>query len=182
MFARIIVTAALVTSLSGCAVTDTAKDVFGSISNKISGIFSSSGSKDEGKAQSLPTERILLRGIRGDLPITVETADSLEEREIGLMYRDILKLGTGMLFVFDDELPRNFWMKDTRMPLDIIYYSSKKVVVSVVEGMMPCNEETTNQLCPLYPSGAAAMYALEVPAGFAQVNEIRIGDALVRGE
>lgn len=181
MIARLIVIVVLVTSLSGCAVTDTAKDVFGAIANKVSGIFSS-GSGDEGEAQSLPTERILLRGIRGDLPITVETADSVEEREIGLMYRDVLKLGTGMLFVFEDELPRNFWMKKTRIPLDIIYYSSKKEVVSIVENMLPCDEETTNQLCTLYPSGAAAMYALEVPAGFVQVNEIRIGDSMVRGE
>lgn len=177
MIFKFVTTVFLAASLSGCGVTDTAKDVFKSVGDKVSGIFSDD---ETGKPQELSTERILLRTSRGDLPLTLEIADKAEERTIGLMYRQSLSLGAGMLFVFPDEIQRSFWMKNTLIPLDIIFFSSKKKVVSVVENMLPCNEETTNQLCPLYYSGLPAMYALEVPAGFVAANGVTQGDELVR--
>ncbi len=180
MFPRLLLILALLISLSGCAITDTAKDVYHSLSSTVSGWFSSSAEKDP-DPQSLPTERILLHTYRGDLPLTVEIADSKEEREIGMMYRKIVPLGTGMLFVFDDEIARNFWMRKTYIPLDIIFFSSKKKVTSMVENMAPCDETVTNQLCTLYNSEFPAMYALEAPAGFIRANRIRVGDEMERG-
>lgn len=179
MFTRLVIIVLLIASVYFLAINDTGKQVFTSIRNTVSGIFSSSG--DEGEPQSLPTERILLHTRRGDLPLTVEIADSKDEREIGLMYRKTMPLGTGMLFVFEDEISRNFWMKKTYVPLDIIFFSSKKKVTSMVEGMMPCDETMTNQLCTLYNSEFPAMYALEAPAGFIQANGIQVGDEMQRG-
>ncbi len=179
MFTRLIVIALLLVSFYFLAITDTAKEVFGSIRNNVTGLFSSSGEDED--PQSLPTERILLRTRRGDLPLTVEIADSIEEREIGMMYRKTVTLGTGMLFVFEDEISRNFWMKKTYIPLDIIFFSSKKKVTSMVEGMIPCDETVTNQICTLYNSEFPAMYALEAPAGFIRANSIRVGDEMQRG-
>ena len=65
------------------------------------------------------------------IPIQAELAILPKEREVGLMYRDELKLGTGMLFVFKSATPREFWMKNTRIPLDIGYFSSDGVLKEI---------------------------------------------------
>ncbi|MBI4995008.1 DUF192 domain-containing protein [Candidatus Peregrinibacteria bacterium] len=142
--------------LSGCW----ANDIWYDISMKFSG---------DGK---LPEKKIELLTAAGKTELIVEVADSEEEREKGLMEREKLESGRGMLFIFEDEAPRNFWMKNTKIPLDIIFFSAKKEIVSFVEWMDPCK---TPQ-CPGYSSGMPAMYALEVPTGFIKEKAVRIGD------
>jgi uncharacterized membrane protein (UPF0127 family) len=67
----------------------------------------------------------------GKIPIQAELAILPKEREKGLMYRDELKPGTGMLFIFKSATPQKFWMKNTRIPLDIGYFSSDGVLKEI---------------------------------------------------
>ena len=104
---------------------------------------------------------IMLTSPEGDeLKLYVEVADDPDEREQGLMFRDHLPEETGMLFVFEEERPLTFWMKNTHIPLDIFYFDAQGNLVSMVT-MKPCKEEP----CRQYPSKGSAKYALEVNEG-----------------
>ena len=93
----------------------------------------------------------------------VEIADSPEEQATGLMHRTTLDADRGMLFIFPDASPRFFWMKNTLIPLDIIFFDAGKNVVSSAT-MAPCAADP----CPDTRSRRAAQYALELPAGTVQ--------------
>lgn len=95
--------------------------------------------------------------------VMVELAISDQERMTGLMNREELAENTGMLFVFEDEKVRSFWMKNTHIPLDIFFFDAQNSLVSHTT-MQPC--KTTD--CPFYTSFKPAMYALEMPAGSAE--------------
>lgn len=123
----------------------------------------------------LPTKQIVLQTAKDDYPLTVEIADSEEEREKGLMNRDNIEEGKGMLFVFADEAPRVFWMKNTKIPLDAIFFNGKKEVVSVIENMEPCRTPD----CKSYSSKKPAMYALELRAGFIKAYDVKVGDKMI---
>lgn len=105
---------------------------------------------------------------------SVEIADTREKQALGLMYRDRLPEGHGMLFVFQNDAPRSFWMKNTRIPLDIMYFSSELKLVSVA-GATPCRAVQ----CPGYPSAGPAMYVLELNAGKAAELGLVAGDEMV---
>lgn len=107
--------------------------------------------------------------------VPVETADDPEERARGLMDRDDLAPGTGMLFVFSEPQMLNFWMKNTRIPLEILYFDAEGMFVNVLS-MEPCEDDP----CPAYPSAALAQYALEVNPGFRDEHGIGIGWRLTR--
>jgi len=106
---------------------------------------------------------------------SVEIADDNDERLLGLMFRDAMAQDHGMLFIFPDEAPRAFWMKNTRIPLDIIYFNRELRLVSVAENARPCR----TQRCPGYPSAGPAMYVLELNAGKAAEMGLTEGDTLV---
>ncbi|MCH8478058.1 MAG: DUF192 domain-containing protein [Wenzhouxiangella sp.] len=107
----------------------------------------------------------------------VEIADTDETRTRGLMFRDELANNRGMLFIFSRDEPRSFWMRNTRIPLDIIYIDSDWRVVSIVHNARPCR---TRQ-CPSYPSTGPARYVLEVTAGHAQRLGLAPGDEVTVG-
>lgn len=88
----------------------------------------------------------------------VELARTPEEQQVGLMNRPVVE--KGMLFVFDGDQYRSFWMKNTLVPLDISFFDSTGAWVSSTR-MEPCVEEP----CAIYPSAKPAMYALELPVG-----------------
>jgi len=121
-------------------------------------------------------ESFTLHTQKGSFPLTLEIADDDEERRLGLMNRTELSLDDGMLFVFPDEQPRRFWMKDTLIPLDILYLDSTLTVVSLVEGMRPC----TGDPCSTYPSVKPASYALELQEGAIESYGVMVGDTLQR--
>lgn len=100
--------------------------------------------------------------------VRAEVASTSAQREEGLMYREEVAPGTGMLFVFDDEAIRSFWMKNTYVPLDIAYMDSSMRIVDIQQ-MEPRTEE-------LYESSDPAMFALEVPLGWFEEHGIREGD------
>lgn len=104
----------------------------------------------------------------------VEIADTQEKQALGLMFRDSLPDDHGMLFIFPREAPRSFWMKNTRIPLDIMYFGSDLALVSVSENAQPCRVRQ----CPGYPSAGPAKYVLELNAGKASELGVAPGDTL----
>lgn len=93
---------------------------------------------------------------------TVEVADDDAERSRGLMFRDELAADRGMLFVHEREEPQAYWMKNTRIALDILYFDAAARLVSQQRDVPPCS---LGDRCPPYPSAAPALYVLELNAG-----------------
>lgn len=99
--------------------------------------------------------------------IRAEIADDNAARMTGLMNRTELDPGTGMLFVFETEERLNFWMKNTRLPLDILFFDGDGSFVSRTT-MDPCLADP----CTLYPSAGPARFALEVNRGEKQTTKV----------
>ena len=108
----------------------------------------------------------------------VEIADDQEERARGLMFRDELATGTGMLFIHDRQEPQAYWMKNTRIPLDILYFDDSLALVSQRRDVPPCS---LGDRCPAYPSNAPARYVLELNAGEAARLELVDGARMALG-
>lgn len=104
--------------------------------------------------------------------VHVEIADNESKRETGLMYRNHLADDSGMIFVFQSSTRLNFWMKNTEIPLDMIFADATGKVVGIVRNAEPYTET---------PRGvnADAEYVLEVNGGFAAQHHIEPGDHLV---
>lgn len=102
----------------------------------------------------------------------VEVADSAQERARGLMYRLELCEKCGMLFVFQYPEQLSFWMRNTYIPLDIIFLDENGKITKINANTEPKNEEI------LYDSRSPAMYALEVNAGYSKANNIQDGDLI----
>ncbi|HEX6283102.1 MAG TPA: DUF192 domain-containing protein [Nitrososphaera sp.] len=106
--------------------------------------------------------------------VFVEVPDDLEESMRGLMFRKHLPWNAGMLFAYYEEKPRTFWMKNTLIPLDMIFVDGSSKIVEIKENVPPCAQDE----CPTYPSREPAQYVLEVNAGFAQEKGVKVGDRL----
>ena len=115
-----------------------------------------------------------LRGKR----FTVEIADTDASRSRGLMFRAELAPDHGMLFIHDREEPQAFWMKNTRIALDILYFDRHRRLVSAALRTPPC---TFGDRCPAYPSAGPALFTLEINAGVAERIGVAAGDELVFG-
>ena len=102
--------------------------------------------------------------------LQVEIADEEAELQRGLMERTALAEDAGMLFVFDQEQPLSFWMKDTLIPLSIAYISAEERIVDI-QDMQPLDETP-------HPSAEPAQYALEVNQGFFAEHNIGVGDVV----
>lgn len=109
-----------------------------------------------------------------DCGFLLEVADTPEERAIGLMGRESMERDQGMLFVFEEEQVLGFWMKNTLIPLDIIFIDSDQFVVDV-QNMRPEHEIAPEPL-PIYQSEGPALYAIEVNDGVAAECGIVPGD------
>ncbi|WP_220338315.1 DUF192 domain-containing protein [Wenzhouxiangella sediminis] len=110
---------------------------------------------------------------------SVEIADDDATRAQGLMFRDEMADDHGMLFIFPDQRPRSFWMKNTRIALDIIYIDRDFEVVSISADTPPCRSR--NRRCPSYPSEGPAQYVLEINGGLAAKYGIEPGDRIEVG-
>jgi len=110
---------------------------------------------------------------------TVEIASTPQEQQLGLQNRPELTPRQGMLFIFQDSQIRNFWMKDTLYPLDIIYLDSNLIITQIFPNTPTCQSQDPSQLnCPHYVSKAASQYVLELKAGQTQKDRLQIGDKL----
>ena len=113
-----------------------------------------------------------IRGHRFDIEIAADDAS----RQRGLMFRDSMPADHGMLFLFDQPGMLNFWMKNTRIPLDILYFDQNYRLVSAQLRVPPCHGAGND--CPTYPSAEPAQYVLELNAGIADKLGIKPGDTL----
>ena len=116
---------------------------------------------------STATDQIMI----GAVNLTVEIAKTMSAQERGLSGRPSLPIDHGMLFVFDHQDYWTFWMIDMKFPLDIIWFNSAHEVVYFVQNLPPCTPDN----CPDYTPDTAAMYVLEVNAGFVAAHHITLG-------
>jgi uncharacterized membrane protein (UPF0127 family) len=114
--------------------------------------------------------RAILESGGKTLVVQVELADTPEKRERGLMFRKELPDGHGMLFLFDEEGEHSFWMKDTLIPLDMIFVDSAGRVTGIVARARPLTLEPR--------SGGPSRTVLEVPGGWAAAHGVRVGDRM----
>ena len=103
---------------------------------------------------------------------SVEIADDQAGRELGLMNRESLDPGSGMLFVFENEDVHSFWMKDTLIPLDMIWMDKGGRIVYIAKNVQPCRADP----CPVYSPPSAALYVLEINAGLSDAYGFQVGD------
>lgn len=103
--------------------------------------------------------------------IDLEVADDAETRAQGLMFRDRLRPGTGMLFVFPSNDIYAFWMKNTFIPLDMIWIDEKGTIVDIKTAVPPCPADP----CPSYAPSGISRYVLELASGQAAEYGLRTG-------
>jgi uncharacterized membrane protein (UPF0127 family) len=106
----------------------------------------------------------------GGVPISVEIADTRGLRERGLMNRDSLPADYGMLFVYPDEMIRSFWMRNTRIPLDIAFIDRNGSIINIEQMQAQTDDNTL--------SAGPAMYALEMNLGWFEAHDVGPGDRL----
>jgi uncharacterized protein len=110
----------------------------------------------------------------GPATFQVEMARTAQERARGLMFRRELPRDRGMLFV-QPPGPAAFWMKNTYIPLDLLYFDADGRLLQIVTEAPPC----VTPMCPIYPSKTANVrYILEINAGEAARRGIQVGDRL----
>ena len=101
--------------------------------------------------------------------VAVEVANTFEQRERGLMFREHLDDNAGMIFIFKDAQPLNFWMHNTEIPLDMIFVDSSFRVTGIVANAAPRTDTLRGVDGP-------SRYVLEVNGGFCAKNGIKPGD------
>lgn len=106
----------------------------------------------------------------------LEVADTPETRARGYMFRERVGQGEGMLFLFEGQERRGFWMKNCKVSLDIIWLDGSLQVVDIAHDRPPCPPQGE---CPLIQPMRAATYVLEVAGGTAQREGLRAGEHLV---
>lgn len=118
---------------------------------------------------------VIVPTTHGPMTVQVEVADTPGARSFGLMYRRELAADAGMFFIFDDMEERSFWMKNTVLPLDIIFIDDALEIVGIVPDAVPFT--TTSRSV-----GAPSRYVLEVNAGFSAQHGVLPGTHVeVRG-
>ena len=124
---------------------------------------------------TFPNEKIDLRIYNKNIIFNVEVAKTVEERRVGLMYRKKLLNNEGMLFIFPREKIIQLWMKNTYIPLDVIFISENKVIVDIKKNMEKLSET-------IVKSKVRSRYALEFNAGLINKLDIEIGDKVLFNE
>lgn len=113
------------------------------------------------------------------LHFTVEVAATPGEQVRGLQGVDQLPPDTGMWFIFPESRELSFWMKDTLIPLDILFVDEDYRIVALYKNVPPCAElDPMQQDCPSYVSNGPVRFVLELAGGTAQEKGIRVGDRL----
>lgn len=105
---------------------------------------------------------------------SVELAKTAQQQEQGLMFRESLESNQGMLFIFESLGNYPFWMKNTLIPLDIIWINSNQEIVFISRNTSICKEEPCQSINP----NKEAKYVLEINAGISEEINLNIGDKL----
>ena len=135
--------------------------------------FSALTADDQFKPLDLPLAEVFLAPVNanGSISFTVQLAISEQERAFGLMHSPQLLPYNGMLFMFPDLQPRSFWMKNTPISLDILFFNDRGYLVNIVSRAEP-------QSLALQHSVYAAKYVLEIGGGEAARLNLRLGTQL----
>lgn len=112
---------------------------------------------------------IIIDKLEGKIKYSVEIADTKDAREKGLMFKKKLPYNKGMLFIFPKSQIVNIWMKNTLMPLDIVYISEEKNIIQIIKNALPKKKK-------IFASKSFAKYVLELNAGEVNKHNIKIGD------
>jgi uncharacterized membrane protein (UPF0127 family) len=120
--------------------------------------------------QAQPQVTIATGGGR-ELTFHVEVADTPAKRELGLQYRRDLDADRGMIFLFPGESEHTFWMKNTPIPLDMIFINSDRKIVGIVEQAVPFSTDSR-------AVRAASQFVLEINGGLSQRHGFKIGDSV----
>jgi len=104
----------------------------------------------------------------------VEIAATPESRAQGLMYRESLADGRGMLFLFPKPSVEGFWMKNCNFPIDIVWMDAARKVIFVSAHTPPCKEDP----CPTYGPKTESFFVLEIPDGAAAKEKVVVGSTL----
>ena len=121
--------------------------------------------------ESCATNKVVVRGDFGEARFTIEFADEPAERAQGLMHRETMARSAGMLFVFEQPQAVAFWMKNTLIPLDMIFIDSTGRIAHIHENAIPLDET------PI-PGGEGIYAVLEINGGLSKTYGFRTGDAL----
>ena len=121
-----------------------------------------------GEAESSVATEVKQTLQAGDQTFYIEVASTPAQREQGLMFVESMPANQGMLFAWNTVAPRNFWMKNTLIPLDMIWLDAEKNIVDI-QAAEPCKSDP----CPIYSGKAPAQYVLELNQG---VLRARVGD------
>ncbi len=103
--------------------------------------------------------------------IDMEIADTDFDRQLGLMYRKSMEMDQGMLFIFPVQEMQSFWMRNTFIPLDMIFVNSDKKIVTIHKNTQILSDQS-------YASTEPAQYVVEVVAGFTDKFSIKVGDKI----
>jgi len=120
-----------------------------------------------------PTETLITVKTPTGTLIQAELADTALKRAQGLMFREHIADDRGMLFIFGDAQPWTFWMKNTKIPLDIIWMDAKKTIIHIERNVPICTRQDDG--CPQYHSDEGALYVLELGAGRAAALQLQRG-------
>lgn len=122
--------------------------------------------------EALPVRNLTINAGSGAVEMRVEIADDTREMSQGLMFRESLGEGCGMLFVYPSERELSFWMRNTLIPLSIAYIDSEGEIIDL-QDMEALDDEPPN-----YASAEPAQYALEANVGFFEENGVEVGDTV----
>ncbi len=125
-----------------------------------------------GTGCSRPAARAVNQVCFKDKCFDVEVVQRKEDLQRGLQLRKSLDPGGGMLFVFSQSRPHSFWMKDTLIPLDMIWMDYARKIVHIEHDVPPCAADP----CPRYTPPHEALYVLEINAGYARKMGVQLGD------
>jgi len=110
-----------------------------------------------------------------NIDINIEIAKTQEQKAQGLMNREFLAKNSGMLFLQKEEQNISLWMKNTLIPLDIIFINKDNKIIDILRNLQPCKKNP----CQTYSSKEKAKYILELNAGFTENNNINIGNQVI---
>ena len=120
---------------------------------------------------TLPQSALTIETKRGPVHLTIETAATPEQQQHGLMFRRALESDAGMLFLYETDRLRSFWMRNTLIPLDILFVKRDGVIARIAANTTPLSEERL-------PSGQPVRAVLEIAGGRSAQLGVAVGDSL----
>ena len=145
---------------------------FAGLALAILGACSEKNEETDSPSDALRIAQLRIETQAGSIPIRAEIAETPETRARGLMFREFLDDSEGMLFVFENEKIQSFYMKNTLIPLDMIFIGSDHRIVGIVREAEPRTLKSRSV-------GVASKYVLEVPGGFCSKRDVHFGDTVL---